>query len=83
MSDQTLLTPEAARAKGGVGEELAALLEEVGRFVRNHPEVRITPPWKTTGGCLWEVNVSGTTAGYDDPEFMLSQLCERFGFRDD
>ena len=79
-----LLTPEDARARTSLDrEELAALLAEMSRFVRAHPEVGINPPWETTGGCLWEVEVSGVTAGYENPEFMLSQLCDRFGYTDD
>ncbi len=52
-------------------------------FTRNHPEVKVTPPWETMAGCLWEVTVAGMTAGYDDPQLMLTVLAERWGFTDE
>lgn len=65
-------------------EERAALLDEVARFMRNHPEVEIIPPWDAPGGGeLWAVEVGGNRAAYDNPEFMLTQLAERWGFTDE
>jgi hypothetical protein len=90
-----LLTPEAARAQASLDreadaerrkqqEEQAALLSEVSAFMCNHPDVTIVPPWDVLGGGeLWLVEVAGQTVAYDNPEFMLSLLAERFGFTDD
>lgn len=75
---------EAEAERANRAEERAALLDEVVRFMRNHPEVEITPPWdRPGGGELWQVDIAGNRAAYDNPEFMLSQLAERFGFTDD
>jgi hypothetical protein len=89
-----LLDPEAGRSQAAPDrgtdaerreerEEQAALLSEVSAFMRNHPGVTILPPSDTLAGELWLVEVAGQTVAYDDPEFMLSQLAERFGFTDD
>jgi hypothetical protein len=90
---QPLLTPEAARARATLDqavaaaerkrEGLACLLAEIAAFTRNHPEVKVAPPWETMSGCRWEVTVAGMTACYDDPQFMLTVLAERWGFTDD
>jgi hypothetical protein len=86
-----LLTPEVARARASIGDEeeadserrraaQEALLDEVAAFTRNHPEVAITPPWELDGGCHWRVSVAGMSAEYDDPQFMLTILAERWGY---
>jgi hypothetical protein len=80
-------TREAAKreleARNAQREELADLLNEVAAFVTNHPEVTIIPPWDTGPGVLWRVEVAGMHSEYDDPQFMLVQLAERFGFTGD
>jgi hypothetical protein len=62
---------------------LACLIDEIAAFTRNHPEVKVTPPWETMSGRLWEVTVAGMTAGYDDPQFVLTLPAERWGFTDE
>jgi hypothetical protein len=78
---------EAARVelerRNAQREGLADLLSETAAFVRNHPEIEIVAPWDTDSGSLWEVRVAGMSTGYDDPQFMMTALCERFGFTED
>jgi hypothetical protein len=95
ITHPVLLTPEVARARAEVKraeeaerlreqQERAALLEEVAAFMRNHADVTIVPPWDCPGGGeMWRVEVAGMHSEYDDPQFMLTQLCERWGFSDD